>query len=228
MTSPLTLLMIYYLFRFLCTVHLVHAKSLKIKCSNKAPYILVINRPRIIGGTLVIPLDSTVKFVKNLNKDIECNIIRVAYGSNGKKLILRASSSSKRDYWLAVIIASIKADRQVHQRWTQNNSEPRTVKNAMKFQSERSSNGSGANKEHIKECAVQSISASAQSTKSSISATSESQSYASKHDTSAFPRPSKVARIASQKCSRRQAFRQNIPAVIQLFITVGQAIAAAC
>ncbi|CAI5726833.1 unnamed protein product [Peronospora effusa] len=91
---------------FLSSVCLVCTAQPKLAAS-RAAFHLIIRRPRVAGGTLTIALDSTVKFVKGLRKDIEHHIIRLQYGSNGKILTMRASSSQEREYWVAAITAAM-------------------------------------------------------------------------------------------------------------------------
>ncbi|CAI5726829.1 unnamed protein product [Peronospora effusa] len=98
---------------FLSSVCLVCTAQPKLAAS-RAAFHLIIRRPRVAGGTLTIALDSTVKFVKGLRKDIEHHIIRLQYGSNGKILTMRASSSQEREYWVAAITAAMS--RSIHPR----------------------------------------------------------------------------------------------------------------
>ncbi|ETI43930.1 hypothetical protein F441_11197 [Phytophthora nicotianae CJ01A1] len=185
----------YGLVWFLSTVFLICTPQTKIaglKHATQAVYMynLVIQRPRITGGALRIPLDSTVKFVKNLSSDIERNIIRLTHGPNSKTLVLRASSPQELQQWLAAITAALST-------YATNQS---AVKAPAKMR---------------------------MTTIPKIPTTSVPPFAVSKQHTSTLPQNPTVICSAPIACSLRRVVRQNIPAAMQLFISVGQIIASA-
>lgn len=160
--------------RFQSSVCLVCTAQPKLAAS-RAAFDLIIRRPRVAGGTLTIALDSTAKFVKGLGKDTEHHIIRLQYGSNGKILTMRASSSQEREYWVAAIGAAMSAS--IH------------PKHGL-----ASCNENGSN-------AFQRV-------------------WMTKSQPIPYGAPTRGD-------SLRRLVRHNIPAAMQLFLTVGQIIAAA-
>ncbi|EGZ27659.1 hypothetical protein PHYSODRAFT_293433 [Phytophthora sojae] len=86
---------------FLSTIYLV--RTALPKRNTEAAFNLVIQRPRVAGGTLTIPLDSTVKIVNDIGSDTARNIIRLEHGSSCKRLVMRASSSVEHERWLYAI-----------------------------------------------------------------------------------------------------------------------------
>ncbi|KAG3046277.1 hypothetical protein PI124_g24544 [Phytophthora idaei] len=94
---------------FLTNVYLVHAALVDAKYPTDAAFNLVIHRPRIAGGTLTIPIDSSVRLVKCSRKEASHNTIRLRYGKTRKCLVMRASDSLKREKWLVGIIQAMAA-----------------------------------------------------------------------------------------------------------------------
>ncbi|KAH7481816.1 hypothetical protein KRP22_011218 [Phytophthora ramorum] len=102
------------IFWVLSTVYLMHV-ALPLFDSTKRPaqaaFNLVIQRSRIAGGTLTIPIDSTVRLVKCSGREAMHNTIRLRYGAMRKCLTMRASDSLEREKWLVGIIAAMGASR---------------------------------------------------------------------------------------------------------------------
>ncbi|POM67397.1 Hypothetical protein PHPALM_16615 [Phytophthora palmivora] len=100
----------------LSTVYLVctaQPKLAGVENTTQAIFNLVIQRPRIAGGTLTIPLDTTVKVVNALSKDTKHHIVRLRYGSKHKKIAMRASSSHECEQWLLAITAALSPPQSV-------------------------------------------------------------------------------------------------------------------
>ncbi|TDH64785.1 hypothetical protein CCR75_007568 [Bremia lactucae] len=214
-------------------------KLINLTCTTQAIYNLVIERPRIAGGTLTIALDSTIKFVKCSYKDIKLNIIRLHYGSSRKCLVLRALSSIEREQWMTAIAASIN-----------HVTPPLTQKTALllkKMRVNRCFKNSqlglreqdvGAPKANAMSHTVNVASAAAKCSVSSNYASNvttaavkctESSYSASIESRSAVHRKIATKFSHSQNATKavRRVFCRNIPAIIQLFTSVGQIIAAA-
>ncbi|KAG7388080.1 Mitochondrial fission process protein 1 [Phytophthora pseudosyringae] len=96
-------------FWFLSTVYLVHSAVVGSTRASDAVFNLVIHRPRIAGGTLTIPIDSSVRLVKGAAKEAPHNTIRLRYGHARKCLVMRASSSLEREKWLVALIQAMAA-----------------------------------------------------------------------------------------------------------------------
>ncbi|CEG41812.1 uncharacterized protein PHALS_12133 [Plasmopara halstedii] len=99
----------YGLFWFLSTVYLVHAAFFDTNLSTDTVFNLIVRRPRVAGGTLTIPIDSSVRLVKCSRGEARYNTIRLRYGISRKCLILRASDTLERDKWLVGIIQAMAA-----------------------------------------------------------------------------------------------------------------------
>ncbi|TDH64784.1 hypothetical protein CCR75_007569 [Bremia lactucae] len=95
--------------QFQSTAYLVHAASFDTTLSSDAVFNLIVHRPRISGGILTIPIDSTVRLVKCFRSEARHNTIRLRYGKEQKCLIVRVFDSLERDKWLAGIIRAIAA-----------------------------------------------------------------------------------------------------------------------
>ena len=100
--------------RFLSTVYLVQMAPPKIAWTDSpiqaATLYLTVRRPRIAGGALTIPIDSTVRLVKCSRKEASHNIIRLQYGSAPHKcLVMRAVNSLEHEKWLVGIIRAMAA-----------------------------------------------------------------------------------------------------------------------
>ncbi|KAG2779193.1 hypothetical protein PC129_g23408 [Phytophthora cactorum] len=209
----------------LSTVYLVctpRAKIASTKHTTQAIHNLVVERPRIAGGTLTIPLDSTVKFVKSWSKDIEHNIIRLTHGSNSKNLVLRAPSPQEREQWMTAIASALSTPLQSaeHVPISTARTPPRNaVKMSTKMRMAKCTKKTQPQRSTIHHV----VSASTPRTIGRIPTTSGPPSAMSSQHTTPLPqRP-----IVPQTCSLRRIVRRNIPATMQLFITVGQIIASA-
>ncbi|KAL3673981.1 hypothetical protein V7S43_001666 [Phytophthora oleae] len=100
---------------FLSTVYLVNITQPKFASAKRTTQMainLVVQRPRVAGGTLTIRLDSTVRLV-NTGKDKEHNIIRLQYGSKAKHLAMRAARSHDRKQWSVALSAAISQSQQI-------------------------------------------------------------------------------------------------------------------
>jgi hypothetical protein len=102
--------------RFLSTVYLVCntlSKRAGAKRLTQAAFNLIIQRPRVAGGTLIVPIDATVRLVKCSGREGKHHTIRLRYGATGarKCLVMRASSSLEREKWLIGILAAMAAIR---------------------------------------------------------------------------------------------------------------------
>ncbi|KAJ8578867.1 hypothetical protein ON010_g333 [Phytophthora cinnamomi] len=86
----------------LASVYIVRTKR-----SEAANVSLIIQRPRIYGGLLAIPLDRTVRLLQCSSKDVERNIIRLQYGRRGRHLIMRAANTVKHKEWITEITYSM-------------------------------------------------------------------------------------------------------------------------
>ena len=95
--------------RFPSTVYLLCAAQPNIAATkDSTAFNLVIQRPRIAGGTLILALDATVTLVQaNGMRDTDRHVLRLQYGPSSKHLILRASSSQERQQWLVAIAAAL-------------------------------------------------------------------------------------------------------------------------
>ncbi|KAE9062781.1 hypothetical protein PF005_g29700 [Phytophthora fragariae] len=103
---------------FLSTIYLVPTALPKlpvVKGTTEAVFTLVVKRSRVAGGTLTIPLDSTIKIVKSSSRDVERNVIRLEHGSTCKRLVMRASSPQEREKWLNAIRTAVSATQQCMQ-----------------------------------------------------------------------------------------------------------------
>ncbi|CAI5738965.1 unnamed protein product [Hyaloperonospora brassicae] len=94
---------------FPSTVYLLGAAQPNIAATkDSTAFNLVIQRPRIAGGTLILALDATVKLIReNGMKDTDRHVLRLQYGPSSKHLILRASSAQERQQWLVAIAAAM-------------------------------------------------------------------------------------------------------------------------
>ncbi|KAF4038851.1 hypothetical protein GN244_ATG08830 [Phytophthora infestans] len=97
------------LFWFLTNVYLVHAAVVDARYPTEAAFNLIIHRPRIAGGDLTIPIDSSVRLVICCRKEAPRNTIRLRYGKMRKCLVIRASDSLEREKWLVGIIQAMAA-----------------------------------------------------------------------------------------------------------------------
>ncbi|RQM12185.1 hypothetical protein DD237_002820 [Peronospora effusa] len=102
------------LFWFLSTVYLVQMAPLKTVWTDSpiqaATLHLIIRRPRIAGGVLTVPIDSTVRLVQCSLKEASHHTIRLRYGRPHRKcLVMRASNSLEYDKWLVGIIRAMAA-----------------------------------------------------------------------------------------------------------------------
>ncbi|KAI9910612.1 hypothetical protein PsorP6_010366 [Peronosclerospora sorghi] len=84
----------------------------------RATYHLVIQRPRVAGGTLTIALDSSVQLVNGFTKDSAYHIIRLQHGAHGQELVMRASSSHERERWLVALTAAMTSSEPEKKRST--------------------------------------------------------------------------------------------------------------
>ncbi|KAG6623183.1 uncharacterized protein IUM83_06256 [Phytophthora cinnamomi] len=104
------------IFWFLCPVYLVHI-AVPAPSSTRRPspavFTLVIQRPRIAGGFLTIPLDSTVKLLPCFGTDADRNTIRLQYDSTVEEqtqsIVMCASSAAEREKWRGAITSAIDA-----------------------------------------------------------------------------------------------------------------------
>ena len=95
-------------YRFPSTVNLLCAARPEIAGTKQSTaFNLVVQRPRIAGGTLIILLDSTVTLTEEFSNDTDRHILRLQYGSNGKHLNMRSSSSQEHQRWLITITAAM-------------------------------------------------------------------------------------------------------------------------
>ncbi|KAK1948585.1 hypothetical protein P3T76_000874 [Phytophthora citrophthora] len=99
---------------FLSTIYLVRVVS---PSASQTTFNLVVQRPRVAGGTLTIPLNSTVQILSAVRKDREQHdIIRLQYGAKATHLVMRAVSAHDRKQWIDAISAAISKGEEVRQR----------------------------------------------------------------------------------------------------------------
>ncbi|KAJ8578868.1 hypothetical protein ON010_g332 [Phytophthora cinnamomi] len=228
-------------YRFLSTIYLVRAATPKLPAttSTKAAFNLVIQRPRVAGGTLIIPLDCTVKVVKDFSSDAAHNLIRLEYGLKSKRLIMRASSPLQRGRWLNAILTvlqqlvelvpsstatcnstSTSKSRQAPQlaNRTKNSQPSRSTQPLQAHSTSTSATNATAMQRDANLASTRSFSACG---KTGISRSTPKTARHAPHS-----HHSQVAPTSSSYSLRRM-LRQNIPDAIQFFTTVGQIVAAA-
>ncbi|OWZ21126.1 hypothetical protein PHMEG_0004363 [Phytophthora megakarya] len=201
-----------YVQSILSTVYIVcttQPKPAGIERSKHATLNLVIQRPRVAGKMVTIPLDATVKVATGSSKDAEHNIIRLNYGLSSKKIAVRASSSQERDQWLFKITTALSISQV---------SVPPRSNESMKmgsYMSPRKSHPNRSKKPSQGRNVVPKVS-------NSVSATKMQHSISFVAQLTQVPR---TTHSAPAHYSLRRMVRQNIPAAMQFVITVGQIIA---
>ncbi|GMF20180.1 unnamed protein product [Phytophthora fragariaefolia] len=227
--------------RFLSTIYLVRTALPRlplVKYTTAAAFNLIIQRPRIAGGTLTIPLDSTVKIVSGLSKDVAGNVIRLQYGPSNKNLVMRALSPSECGRWLNAIRQAVLESQQalVHEtasvssgnllKNSKSRNVPQRTRRTQRIRQNEvdhaySTTNPPQNPDTTTNCAAN------LSTASSISSRREHHEPPSLLKTPSPAQQTESPQQSSSAKSLRRMLRRNAPDVMQLFTIAGQIIAAA-